>query len=117
MLAYRCKDHAFLTRNPGHLTIAPQRGTIRDDVEHDAYCEGTRAQNIFVIPNPLTPSSDFSLTLAVSTFEPIARFQQVELICEFANRRAISNAGMAFRPARLLSRTRTCASPLKHLWV
>ncbi|MGO9113790.1 MAG: DUF1583 domain-containing protein [Thermoguttaceae bacterium] len=75
------KDHLSLTKNPGHLTITTQRGTIHGDVEHDALSEGIRAKNIFVVRNPLTPSSDFSMTLAVSKFEPTACFQQVGLIC------------------------------------
>jgi hypothetical protein len=75
------QGHISLTKDPGHLTITTQRGTIHGDVEHDALSEGIRAKNIFLIRNPLAESSDFSITLAVSKFEPTTFFQQVGLIC------------------------------------
>jgi regulation of enolase protein 1 (concanavalin A-like superfamily) len=75
------KDHLSLTKNPGHLTITTQRGTIHGDVAHDAVSEGIRAKNIFLIRNPLAADGDFSITLAVSKFEPTTYYQQVGLIC------------------------------------
>jgi peroxiredoxin/regulation of enolase protein 1 (concanavalin A-like superfamily) len=75
------KDHFSLTRDPGHLTIITQRGTIHGDVEHDAQSEGICAKNIFFIRNPVSETSDFSITLAVSKFEPTTYYQQVGLLC------------------------------------
>ena len=75
------KSHISLTKDPGHLTIITQRGTIHGDVEHDAQSQGIRAKNIFLIRNPLAETSDFSITLAVSKFTPITYYQQVGLIC------------------------------------
>ncbi len=75
------KDHISLTKDPGHLTIITQRGTIHGDVEHDAQSEGIRAKNIFLIRNPVSETSDFSVTLAVGKFEPTTYYQQVGLLC------------------------------------
>jgi regulation of enolase protein 1 (concanavalin A-like superfamily) len=75
------QGHVSLTKDPGHLTITMQRGTIHGDVDHDTLSEGIRAKNIFLIRSPLAESSDFSITLAVSKFEPTTFFQQVGLIC------------------------------------
>ncbi len=75
------KDHISLTKDPGHLTITTQRGTIHGDVDHDALSQGIRAKNIFLIPNALSEAGDFSITLAVRKFEPTTYFHQVGLLC------------------------------------
>jgi regulation of enolase protein 1 (concanavalin A-like superfamily) len=75
------KSHLSLTKHPGRLTITTQRGTIHGDVDHDASTDGIRAKNIFLIPNPLADTSDFSITLAVSKFAPTTFYQQVGLLC------------------------------------
>jgi regulation of enolase protein 1 (concanavalin A-like superfamily) len=74
-------SHFSLTKNPGRLTVTTQRGTIHGDVEHDALSQGTRAKNIFLLPNPLADGGDFRLTLSVSQFQPTAEYHQVGLIC------------------------------------
>jgi regulation of enolase protein 1 (concanavalin A-like superfamily) len=75
------KEHISLTKDPGHLTITTQRGTIHGDVEHDDFSQGIRAKNIFLLPNVLSESSDFSITLAVRNFEPTTFWHQVGLLC------------------------------------
>jgi regulation of enolase protein 1 (concanavalin A-like superfamily) len=75
------KSHFSLTKNPGHLTIKTQRGSIHGDQDHDPLTQGIRAKNIFLIPNPLSGAGDFSMTLAVGKFQPTMFFQQVGLIC------------------------------------
>jgi regulation of enolase protein 1 (concanavalin A-like superfamily) len=75
------KDHISLTKDPGHLTITTQRGTIHGDVDNDALSQGIRAKNIFLLPNVLSESSDFSITLAVRNFEPKTFWHQVGLLC------------------------------------
>jgi regulation of enolase protein 1 (concanavalin A-like superfamily) len=75
------KEHISLTKDPGHLIITTQRGTIHGDVEHDDFSQGIRAKNIFLIPNVLSESSNFSITLAVRNFEPKTFWHQVGLLC------------------------------------
>ena len=75
------KDHISFTRDPGHLVITTQRGTIHGDVDHDEQSQGIRAKNIFLIPDILSEKMDFSITLGVRKFEPTIHFQQVGLIC------------------------------------
>ncbi len=75
------KDHISLTKDPGHLVITTQRGTIHGDVDHDELSQGIRAKNIFLIPDVLSETMDFSITLGVRKFEPNIHYQQVGLIC------------------------------------
>jgi regulation of enolase protein 1 (concanavalin A-like superfamily) len=42
---------------------------------------GIPAKNIFLIRNPLADTTDFSITLAVTKFDPTTFFQQVCLLC------------------------------------
>ena len=50
-------------------------------MEHDDFSQGIRAKNIFLLPNLLSESSDFSITLAVRNFEPTTFWHQVGLLC------------------------------------
>jgi WD40 repeat protein len=72
------KSHLSLLTNPGRLTITTQPGSIRGESDN---ADGTAAKNIFLIGNPLAETSDFSITLAVSKFDPTTFYQQVGLIC------------------------------------
>ena len=73
------KSHLSLTDNPGRLTIKTQRGAIHANSGNDNVNEA--AKNIFLIRNPLAEAGDFSITLAVTKFEPTTFFQQVALLC------------------------------------
>jgi regulation of enolase protein 1 (concanavalin A-like superfamily) len=72
------KSHLSLSENPGRLTITTQPGSIRADSETNG---ASPAKNIFLIGNPLAATSDFSITLAVSKFEPTTFWQHVGLLC------------------------------------
>ena len=75
------KEHFSLTKNPGKLTITTQRGSIHGDQDHDPQSQGIRAKNIFLVRNPVAENREFSITLAVSKFQPTTYYQQVGLIC------------------------------------
>jgi regulation of enolase protein 1 (concanavalin A-like superfamily) len=70
--------HISLSKNPGHLTITTQQGTIHGD-------ERARgeplAKNLFVIDNPLSKDSDFVATACIGSFTPTGPYQQAGLIC------------------------------------
>ena len=74
------KTHLSLTANPDRLTITTQRGAIHGDSDHDQQSEGIRTKNIFLIPSSVV-GGDFSITLAVTKFNPTIHYQQVALIC------------------------------------
>jgi regulation of enolase protein 1 (concanavalin A-like superfamily) len=77
-ILHRDESHFSLTENLGRLTITTQPGSFYGDAVNAG---GPVAKNIFLINNPLVATGDFSITLAVSKFEPTTFFQQVALLC------------------------------------
>ena len=73
-------SHVSLKKTPGALTITTQRGSIHGEETKDAYGEGIKAKNLYVIDNPLAPGGDFVVTTCVSGFTPEMSYQQAGLI-------------------------------------
>ncbi|HKM83952.1 MAG TPA: DUF1349 domain-containing protein, partial [Candidatus Acidoferrum sp.] len=73
-------SHVSLKKTPGALTITTQRGSIHGEETKDAFGEGIKAKNIYVIDNPLAPGGDFVVTTCVSGFTPETNYQQAGLI-------------------------------------
>ncbi len=57
-------SHVSLTKTKGALTITTQRGSIHGEETKDAFGEGIKAKNLYVIDNPLAPGGDFVVTPA-----------------------------------------------------
>ncbi len=73
-------SHVSLTKTKGALTITTQRGSIHGEETKDAFGEGIKAKNLYVIDNPLAPGGDFVVTTCVSGFTPEMIYQQAGLI-------------------------------------
>ena len=73
-------SHVSLVKNPGHLTITTQRGSIHGDSKQDQQSGGILAKNLFLIDNPLVLDADFTLTTRVTGFLPTMPYQQAGLI-------------------------------------
>ena len=73
-------SHVSLTKTKGVLTITTQRGSIHGEETEDAFGEGIKAKNLYVIDNPLAPGGDFVVTTCVSGFTPEMIYQQAGLI-------------------------------------
>jgi regulation of enolase protein 1 (concanavalin A-like superfamily) len=73
-------SHISLTKTKGALTITTQRGSIHGEETKDAFGEGIKAKNLYVIDNPLAPGGDFVVTTCVSGFTPETIYQQAGLI-------------------------------------
>ena len=73
-------SHVSLVKNPGHLTITTQRGSINGDSRQGKQSGGILAKNLYLIDNPLGSDGDFTLTTRVTGFLPSMLFQQAGLI-------------------------------------
>jgi len=73
--------HYSLSKNPGRLTITTQRGAIHGDSDRDRQSGGIRTKNMFFLKNPVEADRDFSITLAVTKFEPTTFYHQFALLC------------------------------------
>jgi regulation of enolase protein 1 (concanavalin A-like superfamily) len=70
-------SHLSLTKHPGQLTITTQRGSIYEN--HGARDEPI-AKNLFVMANPASGNTDFTMTTSVGDFTPTAAYQQAALL-------------------------------------
>jgi len=66
-------SHCSLSKKPGTLTITTQRGAFQRDQ--------TDYRNLFLTACPCAPGQDFQLTTCISSFKPVAKFNQAGLIC------------------------------------
>ncbi len=66
-------SHSSLTKDPGALTITTQEG---------AFCgTNTDYENLFLTDCPSAAGKDFQLTTCLSSFKPVAHWNQAGLIC------------------------------------
>ena len=72
-------SHVSLSKNPGKLTIATQRGTIHGEGAKDELSGGIAAKNLYLIDNPLAEGSD-SWSRPASPGSPRRPYQQAGLI-------------------------------------
>jgi len=64
-------SHYSLTGKPGSLTITTQDGALAN----------ADYRNLFLIDCPALPQQDFQITTCISSFKPVALFNQAGLIC------------------------------------
>ena len=65
--------HYSLVKRTGSLTVTTQSGGI--------YAGARNARNLFLLENPLTTDEDFEILISLSSFTPVAEFQQAGLLC------------------------------------
>ena len=65
--------HFSLTKNPGTLTITTQDGGFHGSA--------TNYKNLFLIDCPARPGEDFQITTRISSFKPVASWNQAGLVC------------------------------------
>ena len=73
-------SHVSLVKNPGHLTITTQRGSLEGDSKRDTQSGGILAKNLYLIDNPLGSDADFTLITRVARFTPTMPYQQAGLM-------------------------------------
>jgi len=65
-------SHFSLTKNPGTLTITTQHGSF--------FALNTDYENLFLIDCPAAAGQDFQVTTCISSFKPVADYNQAGLI-------------------------------------
>ena len=65
--------HYSLVKRTGSLTVTTQSGGI--------YAGARNARNLFLLENPLSTDEDFEILTLLSSFTPVAEFQQAGLLC------------------------------------
>ena len=65
-------SHFSLTKNPGMLTITTQKGALWNSY--------TDYKNLFLLDCPMSKGEDFELTTCISSFKPVASWNQAGLI-------------------------------------